>query len=368
MHLASVTKLFPLTATKKQAFVILTPGFPASGTDSVCLPMQQSFVKTILQSHPQLQVIVLSFQYPYHERSYKWFGATVISFNGRNKGGLPRLLLRKKINAALQKIHGEKQIVGLLSFWLNECAAAGKRFGIERNIPHYCWLLGQDARKGNKYVSRLEVRADELIALSDFLQEEFERNYGIRPFAVIPPGREVNQAETGIRNIDILGVGSLIPLKQFEIFVAIVAGLKKIFPSIKAELIGAGPDRGKLESLITEYGLKENLSLNGEIRHEEVLQKMTRAKIFLHPSSYEGFSGVCAEALSLGAHVISFCRAMNSEIDQWHIVNTKDEMQRKAMELLSRNLEHRSSFPYKMEESVSQMLDLFSPVTVAKYP
>ena len=80
----------------KGAFVILSPGFAASADDSTCLPMQQQFVKTISSQYPQLKIIVLSFQYPYHQKEYEWNGITVIPFEGRNKGGVQRLLLRKK--------------------------------------------------------------------------------------------------------------------------------------------------------------------------------------------------------------------------------------------------------------------------------
>ena len=50
--------------------IILTPGFPASVADSTCLPMQQHFVKTLKQLYPDLNIIVLSFQYPYVVRTY----------------------------------------------------------------------------------------------------------------------------------------------------------------------------------------------------------------------------------------------------------------------------------------------------------
>ncbi|MBK9485561.1 MAG: hypothetical protein IPO01_10185 [Chitinophagaceae bacterium] len=63
------------------------------------------------------------------------------------------------------------------------------------------------------------MKAEELIALSDFLQTEFEKNYGIKPAFVIPPGIDSKQFISPIKekDIDLLAAGSLIPLKQFEI-------------------------------------------------------------------------------------------------------------------------------------------------------
>ena len=66
----------------------------------------------------------------------------------------------------------------------------------------------------------------------------------------------------------------------------------------------------------------------------EILQLMKRAKIFLHTSSYEGFSTVCLEALYAGCHVISFIKPMEHDIGHWHIVQSKEEMVKKAMEIL----------------------------------
>ena len=163
------------------AFVILTPGFAASEEDSTCLPMQQVLVRTICDMYPQVNVVVLSFQYPYVCKKYNWHRATVYSFNGRNRGGVRRLLLRFEINRALEELHHRFHIIGLLSFWYNECAAVGKLFAGKHRLKHYCWLLGQDAGKGNRYPLRYPLKAAELIALSHFLQDEIERNYASRP-------------------------------------------------------------------------------------------------------------------------------------------------------------------------------------------
>ena len=94
-------------------------------------------------------------------------------------------------------------------------------------------------------------------------------------------------------------------------------------PGIKALLIGKGSEKNRLEQLITQLELQSNVVLTGELSYPEVLEQMQRAKVLLHPSSYEGFSGVCLEALYAGAHVISFCQARTQEIKQWHIVSSR---------------------------------------------
>jgi glycosyltransferase involved in cell wall biosynthesis len=344
---------------KEKTFVILSPGFAASETDTSCLPMQQSFVKNLSTLYPAIEIIVLSFQYPFQKHTYKWFGATVMSFGGKNKAGVSKFFMRRQINKVLQKLNAQKDIVGILSFWLGECASIGKKFATKSGIRHYCWLLGQDARKNNSYVKHLYPAFDEMIALSEFLQDEFERNHGIRPFAVIPPGIECVVNETS-RDIDLLAVGSLITLKQFEIFIESVAAIKQKIPEIKAMLVGEGIEKNALINLIELHQIKENVSLVGKLDHNEVVSLMQRSKVLLHPSSYEGYSGVCQEALSCGTHVISFCRAMNKEIRQWHIVKSKNDMVEKAITLLqNKSTAYQPvNFP-SMKTTARQMMDLY---------
>ena len=347
----------------KKTLVILTPGFAKDETDSTCIPTQQIFVRTLKKLYPHIQVIILAMEYPYAASAYAWFGNTVISFNGRNLGGLPRLVLRQKVSRVLKKINAANKIEIVLSFWYGECAMAGKKFARKYNVKHFCWMWGQDAKKHNKYVGRVKLNANELIAFSDFIRDEFKRNYGIEPMHVIPPGvnPESFPSPNEERDIDIVAAGSLIPLKQYSMLLEVIAEIQKTIPSIKAVLIGEGPERKALEHLIGKYELQSNISLTGELPHIDVLKWMQRAKLFLHPSSYEGFGIVSIEALCAGCEVISFVRPMQKEIRNWHIVNDKDEMIARALVILKNpKSEYESIVPYTIEDTVRKMVEAFS--------
>src|SRR4026208_1111333 len=163
----------------EKKLIILSPGFPKNEADTTCLPLQQNLVRSIKENYPQTNIIVLALQYPYFKKKYTWFNTTVVSFNGRNKGGIQRLLLRRQIYSELRKIATTNEIMGILSFWCGECAAVGQAFANKHGLKHFCWVLGQDAKKANNYPDRINVNADNLLALSDFLQEEFEMNHGV---------------------------------------------------------------------------------------------------------------------------------------------------------------------------------------------
>ena len=348
--------------SENKTLVILTPGFPESEADTTCLPMQHSFLKTLKKNYPYFDIIILSFQYPFTKKSYKWFDIAVIPFNGQNKRGLSKYFLRHKIYNALKDLNRSKRISGILSFWYGECALTGKNFSDKTKIKHSCWIFGQDARINNDYPKRVAVDSNSLVALSHFLRDEFEKNHNTRPLHVIPFGIDPNQFDNRsvVKDIDVLGVGSLITLKRFEIFIEIIAEVKKEFPGICTVIVGKGPEKETLKNLIEKYELAQNITLVGELAYGEVLKVMQRAKILLHPSSYEGFSGVCLEALQAGAHVISFCRAMNRDIEKWDIVQTKEEMKYKLRSILIKNdTTYFSSTPFLMSDTCTAIANLY---------
>lgn len=347
---------------KAPVIIVITPGFPANEEDSTCLPAQQNFIRAVNENFSEVEVIILSFQYPFTKAVYQWHGNTVMAFGGKNKGNLSRFIIWKRVWQQLKIIHKEKNIIGLLSFWCGECAFVAQRFAKKFELPHYCWLLGQDAKKENQYVKRVDAKGTGFIALSDFIQQEFFKNYGIRPANIIPLGINIYeyQSKPTDRDIDVLAAGSLIPLKQYDIFIEIIAALKKKYPQIKAMLFGDGPELQKLQNMIHHLSLHDNIILCGEKSHGEVLLTMQRAKVFLHTSSYEGFGMVCTEALYAGAQVISFCKPMNAAIKNWHIVQDKEAMIEKTIFLLNQLPPNEKVLPYSIDDTAKAIFKLLA--------
>jgi len=348
---------------KTETFVILSPGFPSSETDSTCLPSLQLFVKLLKEKFSSLNIVIISFQYPFVSGKYHWHHCQVMALAGKGRSKFFRLLLWRKVWTILKQLHKENDVIGLLSFWCGECALVGHRFGKKFNITHHCWIQGQDAKKENRYVGRIKPSANELISLSDFIQKEFEKNHGIKPQHVIPLGIDSRQfpEENIAKDIDVLGAGSLIPLKQFDIFIEVISRLRQELPGINGMLCGKGPEENNLNQLIATYSLQNNLKITGELPHAQLLQRMKRSKVFLHTSNYEGFGVVCIEALYAGASVISFCKPMIEAIPHWHIVQTKEEMVQKAIDILKDpNVKQDPILPFTMQRSVEEVMRLFN--------
>ena len=351
--------------SRPETLVMLTPAFPASEQETSWVTTQQMFVRAFREQFPRTRIILLSFYYPDKAGTYDWRGLQVISFNGADgqRRKLKRIFFWKDVWKNLLQLHRGNELIGIFSFWCGECALIGHYFGRRYGLPHYCWLCGQDARKQNKLVKWIRPRPEELIAMSDFLVKEFQRNHGVTPAHMIPNAIEPSMYPViapSERQIDILGVGSLSRLKQYDVFIEVIGALRRTMPTINAMICGEGEAREELEQLVEERRLEAHVALPGLTPHKEVLGFMQQSRILLHTSNYEGFGVVCLEALYAGAHVISFIRPMEQDIPHWHIVNNIEEMIEKAAGLLSDPAtEFSPILPYQMSHTVRAVMQLF---------
>ena len=355
---------------KKQTLVILSPGFPKDKADTTCLPALQTFVKALKEICPGLNIVVISFQYPFYAAEYDWHGVKVVSIGGKGRGRIFRLITWQRVWLQLKMLHRDYQLIGLLSFWVGECAFVGNRFAKKHGLMHYTWILGQDAKPRNKYFRWIKPKADELVAMSDFLVREVRHNYGVKPLHVIPVGVDTSMFKNVPvnRDIDILSAGSLIPLKRYQFFVEAVIHLKDIFPNINAVICGNGPEMELLKSLALDNGVSDNITFKGEVPHQEVINLMQRSKIFLHPSVYEGFGTVLSEALYSGAQLVSFTKPMDKDYRHHFVVKTQGEMNARLVSLLkSKNINYDPVLICSIEEIAKNMICLFAESLAAKH-
>ncbi|WP_431210732.1 glycosyltransferase [Puia sp. P3] len=222
--------------------VILTPGFPAGEEDSACLPPQQVFVRALNQAFPRLKVVIVSIEYPHRKDQYEWNGNTVYSLDGWRHGKLKKVETLVNVWRVLRRLRRRERLVGLLSWWCGPCALAGKYFGRRLGVAHFTWILGQDARAGNRWVSWIRPDGQQLVAMSAFLQEEFGRNYGVRPWHVVPNGIDpaLFGSFAGRRDIDVLGVGNLTKLKQYDVFISVVDKVSRRVRDVRGVVVGKG--------------------------------------------------------------------------------------------------------------------------------
>ena len=98
----------------------------------------------------------------------------------------------------------------------------------------------------------------------------------------------------------VIGVGRLSPEKAFDALIRAVATLG---PEVHALIVGEGGDRGRLEALATELGVRERIHLPGW--SGDVRRAFAAADLFALPSLREGLPNVLLEAMALGVPAVA---------------------------------------------------------------
>lgn len=97
-------------------------------------------------------------------------------------------------------------------------------------------------------------------------------------------------------------VGRLVEVKNHERLLRALPAVLRKHPSFRLRLAGEGPLRARMEQLIAELGLQQNVELLGF--RTDILALLQAADVFLLPSLSEGCSLALAEAMAAGTPVI----------------------------------------------------------------
>ncbi|MBW4417627.1 MAG: glycosyltransferase [Myxacorys californica WJT36-NPBG1] len=110
----------------------------------------------------------------------------------------------------------------------------------------------------------------------------------------------------------ILGVGRLYPQKDFSTLIRAFAQVRRIRPA-RLMILGDGPERDRLQNLIAELGLTDDVVLPGFVQNPYAY--MANSAAFVLSSAWEGLGNVLIEAMAIGTPVISTnCESGPAEI------------------------------------------------------
>lgn len=345
-----------------KTLIILSPGFPADEQDENCIPILQAFVKALCRLKPDLSIHVIAFHYPFHRQTYHWHGIPVYPLGGKNQKGLQRLKVWVRAWRKIRELKHSGQALILHSIWLNECYALSTLYATFHRAICVATVLGQDAKRENLYLRLIKNRKARVVCSSDFAARVLKEEQGMNCRAVIPIGIDVKEfadTEFGERHLDLLGVGNLGPVKRYDVFLRVVAEVKKHYPDIKAEIIGEGEMQGRLQELIKTLGLQQHVKLRGGLPRPLVLERMKSARVLLHTSSYEGQCYVYLEALASGASVVALNRGFLPKSEKVIAVEQDHELAAACVAMLDKPAHYSRCIPFPIEDTVQQYYMLY---------
>jgi len=164
-------------------------------------------------------------------------------------------------------------------------------------------------------IRNLYPKANAIIALSEGVKRDLIVNFRINEEKcnVIYNGIDLDNIEIlSMEPVDhpwfnenipvIIACGRLTKQKNYPMLLKAMGIIKKKQP-VRLLILGDGEERSKLESLTSEFGVRDSIDFLGFQKNP--FKFMAKATLFVLPSSWEGFGNVLIEAMACGVPIIS---------------------------------------------------------------
>lgn len=201
-----------------------------------------------------------------------------------------------------------------------------KRFSIYTNV-HGSDVVPENnkQKKFQKYTNKLMGISEKIIVPSDYFKEYVSNKYSVdKSKLCVYPSAGVSaevfhpyKEEEKKKIMKSLGlkekytyvgfVGRISYGKGWDTFVKAVSIVQKERPEVKFVIVGSGPDRDKLDSLINENGLEASIIRYDLLEQKRLADLYNILSVFIFPTEREGESLglVSIEAMACGVPVIA---------------------------------------------------------------
>jgi glycosyltransferase involved in cell wall biosynthesis len=197
---------------------------------------------------------------------------------------------------------------------ISRLARGGRLYATWHEVWGDYWYeyLGRAGAAG-RLVERIASRLpDEVIAVSGRTASDLAA-LGVRRdrITVVPNGiplEHIKSVPPAREACDVVFAGRLIKDKHVDVLLRACAELP-----VRLTVIGDGPERAALETLARK--LKATATFTGFLAEDELIARMKAAKVFVLPSTREGFSITTLEAMACGLPVITVDAPRNYACD-----------------------------------------------------
>ena len=152
------------------------------------------------------------------------------------------------------------------------------------------------------------TRTDVNFAISPYLAERVAETVGYEVDGVVLPGLEVDRfhpdADPAFETDEptILFVGRVVEKKGIFDLLEAVAALED---DVHLRVVGTGGAKEEVRRRSRELGIEENVTLEGEVPHEELPGYYAAADVFCLPTHVDSFAMVNLEAMGCGTPVVT---------------------------------------------------------------
>jgi glycosyltransferase involved in cell wall biosynthesis len=196
---------------------------------------------------------------------------------------LVTILKRKKLVVTWNEVWGREYWVQYMGIWGN-AAYAIERLGV--------------------------LAPDKIISISKHTTNKLTTTLSSKKEIVtIPMGIDydaIQKVRPSRNKSDIIFAGRLLSHKNVDVLIKSVAVLRQEFPDVACYIVGEGPEKNKLIRLTQELSLENNITFLDFLGdHDALFALMKSSRVFVLPSTREGFGIVVLEANACGIPVVT---------------------------------------------------------------
>lgn len=160
-------------------------------------------------------------------------------------------------------------------------------------------------------LERLAVQMpDHIIAVSERTRDLLRSELHYKgPLSLVANGIDyptIAAAPKGKVASDVLFAGRLVRHKRVDLLLDAVAILLKTYPKIRVVIVGDGPELHRVKRQVTRLHLEKHVTVTGRLEHaSDVYTYMKASKVFVSPSTREGFGITILEAYACGLRPVT---------------------------------------------------------------
>ena len=227
----------------------------------------------------------------------------------------PRLLRQRLAEGEFDVAHIH---MGVVSPFAVDCARVTTGMGLPTAMTWHCMLGAlEPVFRATRYVRRWASRGVAMSAVSAVAAEPLQRIVGSEGVVNVlcngidvdrwaGPADEVPERDAG-NGVRVVAAMRLAARKRPMPLLRIMVRVRALVPTetaISLEILGDGPDRGRLERFIEAHDMRGWVRLSGRVSRAEVRATYAAADIYVAPAPLESFGIAALEARTVGLPVV----------------------------------------------------------------